>query len=163
MEPGNHRYSPFAIAGAVFDDLVPRFCADCPSAAAETAVQARKMNTMFSKEAGCCSMCASYAGFFCNDLSFFLKEGDATGSERLMEFLCKKENDAKEAHGFDEAYGFFEPSSHSCRIPRDSRSITCTVYYCRKMRDALGKDGVSAIDRQKKRMVDSRKEEMLCM
>lgn len=158
-------YNPFTMAGAIFENFNSKFCADCPTAIANTAEAARKMKTLYSKEAGCCSLCAVFSGFIFSDISALLgvdyeKYQNLIEPEGLNDILKKRAESLKEKYGFDEKYGFFDPENHGCRLPREERSIKCSVYYCNTIGNSFSMEDVGTIMRLRARMIELRKEEM---
>jgi hypothetical protein len=161
-------YNPFSMAGAVFDNMNSELCSDCQAAIAITSAQARKMGTKFSKESGCCSLCAEHNGYFSGDF-YSISPELALETEKSQENRdsiepwknnVERTNNLKEKYGFDESYGFFDSMKHGCRLPRTERSIICSVYYCPAIGKSLTNSEKQTIESLKKRMIESRRSEL---
>ncbi len=88
----------------LFDEFGEKYCSNCPKS---TEVDS------FSENLGCCEHCAINNGYFDQNIKI----------NNNLELL-KKEYD------FSDKYGFFDPESNFCVLPRRLRSSTCLMYCC---------------------------------
>ena len=104
--------------GNLMDSRNSKVCSDCKHAYSagmgtkrrvriKTVLEARKLDRIASKEAGCCSVCSEW---------YF---------KHLDEDNYKQYEKLKRLYNYDEFYHFFDTDKKCCTLPRHKRPITC--------------------------------------
>ena len=104
--------------GKLMDEKNAKICSDCKLAYIDNKViltvkEAREVDRIESKEAGCCSKC--------EDFYWRVNVGTATRGKQLRKQLRK----LKRLYGYDDYYHFFDTEKKCCKLPRHKRSSTC--------------------------------------
>lgn len=103
-------------------------CTDCPRAQCRTVTVAKCRGTIYSKQAGCCSMCSENKAYFAG------RGGDLNNS------FNKKFEILKDKFGWDWIHGFFDMERKSCKLPRYYRSHVCQRYLCGSLGEEIQKN-----------------------
>jgi hypothetical protein len=113
----------------VFKEFNKTVCSNCPDVERYNKELGNKQKHR-TKEAGCCTECSKYNGFF---------------NECQIEEHPNKLLELKKAYLFDKKYGFFDITNHCCKLPRINRSTTCLRHCCNVNYERLVNEAVSIV------------------
>lgn len=162
------------LLGEIFDSVNKSICSDCPRATEQvypevnpayyidrkalgfirrywkfskdivTVKEANYIGRLYSKEAGCCSMCAGQHGYL----------GCYDGAN-----LSIKYKELQKKYKFTKTYGFFDNKNKICKLPREERSITCLHFTCDSVQNKIGEKNCERVKKIVRGIRNNRMEE----